>query len=195
MDDIHGFAAGCSLLHACTRKNYDKTKDLLARYAIRHKTINEAMLQACINGSVELIVLLIQHGASSFNDGLYWTSLYGHVQCSRMMIEHGATNFQQNFGFVNHPYGYDHAIAYSQNRTKISELILEASFVPICCHDETEICTMLQLGFNINKFANTAERRNIKLQISIFRDAIQTCNAETNLIPPLLNLVCQYSLI
>ena len=64
---------------------------------------DEGLRDACQGGHIELAELMIAHGATDWDKGLYNVCRNGHIELVKLMIAHGATDW--NLGLRNACYG------------------------------------------------------------------------------------------
>lgn len=117
----------CAILGACTKYNYDMVRILIDKDADKLSVdemnwslsnvcingyndlaiklldvgadVNSALGGACSFGDMSFVQLLIDRGATKWNNGLYCACIGGHIGIAKLMISCGATNF--NGGLVN----------------------------------------------------------------------------------------------
>ncbi len=53
---------------------------------------NNLLYEACRSSHIEIVKLMIEHGANDWNTGLYDACQGGHIEIVKLMIEHGANN-------------------------------------------------------------------------------------------------------
>ena len=54
---------------------------------------NQRMLVAAHNGHIEIVRLMLSHGATDFNNAMEAATWGGHIEIVRLMLSHGATDF------------------------------------------------------------------------------------------------------
>lgn len=58
---------------------------------------NWGLFNACLNGNLDIVELMIKHGANDWNDGLIHASHGGHLDIVQLMIEKGADDWNSAF--------------------------------------------------------------------------------------------------
>ena len=51
------------------------------------------MEAAASNGYINMVRLMLSHGANNFNHSMVAAADYGHIEIVRLMLSHGATDF------------------------------------------------------------------------------------------------------
>ena len=65
-------------------------------YIVKHlrceNTNKEIMKRAVLNGYIEIVQLMLEHGADNINDAIEWSANRGHIDIVKLLLEYGATN-------------------------------------------------------------------------------------------------------
>lgn len=83
---------------ACATQSADAAKYLIGRFSHAVINWNNKLNNACSSGCIDIIELLIEHGANDWNYGLGCACLRNHLEIAKMMIAHGANDW--NWGLA-----------------------------------------------------------------------------------------------
>ena len=83
-------------------------------YSNQYPCYDLTMFFAADKGHIEIVKLMIEKGASDFEEGLYVASRNGHIDIAKLMIEKGAANY--NFAMISASY---------EGQFEIVELMIE----------------------------------------------------------------------
>ena len=96
------------------KKMLDNSEKLDCEYLLTQNDKDKGLREACRGGHLDLVGLMIQHGASDWNWGLLGACYGGHIEIARLMIQHGATDWNRSL------YG-----ACSEGHIEIARLMIQ----------------------------------------------------------------------
>ena len=77
---------------------------------IQNKKFNLSMMDASYNGHIEIVKLMLDHGANSFNTSMECASRNGHIEIVKLILDHGAVNSTKSNSRLldaSHPISFD----------------------------------------------------------------------------------------
>jgi ankyrin repeat protein len=98
-------------------KKQTRLKDALLTQYISDDDLNHTLIQSASCGKIEVVKLLLKHGANVCDEALRWSAYYGHIEVVKLLLRCGA-NVHAN---------YDVSLKYSAENgsVEIVKLLLE----------------------------------------------------------------------
>ena len=63
---------------------------------------NQGMFEAARNGHIEIVRLMLSHGATDFNHSMVAAARYGHIEIVRLILAQGADDFNSVMSNATH---------------------------------------------------------------------------------------------
>lgn len=175
--------------------------------------LNHGLYYACRGAHLQLVEFLIKNGANNFLDeGLCGACRGGHLHFVQLMIEKGAKDlnyafdcacrsghlqivkFLINLG-VNDNWNAVLYCAHQSGHLEIIQLMIEKGATIFEYLSIKQVYSLLEIGTHLGYFEIFPKFKELTQDINVFRGTICNFSSHCLLIPDLLHLVSQYSLL